>query len=465
MLIHSETSRLRSLLVNSGRFSFPEADERLLHTSLALVGDRDVLSAQPAQAAMLTAVALGVRSFGEIAVLPNLDIPAKTHLPIPGRTLAEQLIALGACERAPKPDECQLVIGRSKWDARYRAVRSVWSGWRAGVQPATYPVNTGDPYSTLAGAAAGALGIAEAFFIEYGNARAGRRIQWLSLWSPDTGDLDGPIGEFALPLSEWVIGLGNLGQAHLWCLALLPFPNPGDVVLQLQDFDRVRAENWGTSLLVQRGRYGMLKSHLCEQWCLARGFTVRRIDRRVDEQLRRHEDEPVIAVAGLDRMPPRRLLGHVGFDHIVDVGLGADADTYHQLRVTIFDRMYSPEKHFEGIEDRDTSERARLLPAYQSLLSSGAVDACGMASLAGVPVAVPFVSLLASAVAVTQLIRLASGVAPASLTASVDALGSVRQTLGAAVARPGFSIAHGVRWSGDDERHREAATKAGVDAL
>lgn len=448
MLIESETSRLRSLLVNSGRWSFPEADQRLLETSLALVVNRDELAAPAAQAAFLTAVAVGVRCFGEVAVPPALDIPATTPLPVSGETLADQARVLGARERGPEARDRQLVIGGSEWDVRHPAVRSVWSGWSAAVQPAAHSFDAINPYCALAAAASGALGVAEAFFMEYGNARAGRRLQGLSLWSPGSNDMDALMDGFSLPLSEWVVGLGNLGQAHLWCLALMPYPNPADVELVLQDFDRVRAENWATSLLVQKGRYGMLKTRLAEDWCLARGFAVRRIDRRVDEQLRRQEEEPAIALAGLDKIPPRRLLGHVGFDHIVDVGLGANAESYHQMRVTSFDRSYSPLTHFEDVDERHDAQRTQQLPAYQALLSSGAVDPCGLATLAGVPVAVPFVSLLASAVAVAQLVRLASGVAPLrSLTGSVDALGSMRQTRATTAGRPTFPIIHDVGWA------------------
>jgi len=244
MLINSETSRLRSLLVNSGQLGFTDADERLLQTSLALAADHDVLRAPAAQAAFLTAVAIGIRSFGEIAVPAGLDIDVQTRLPISGKTLAEQVRVLGAIERTFKPGERLLIIGPCAYNDQHPAVRAVWNGWTAGVQPATHAVESGSTSCVLAGATAGALGIAEAFLAEYGDARAGRRVQHLSLWTPGVySDGNSAPPQFALPLAEWVIGLGNLGQTHLWCLALLPYPNPEDVVLTLQDFDIVKREN------------------------------------------------------------------------------------------------------------------------------------------------------------------------------------------------------------------------------
>lgn len=150
---------------------------------------------------------------------------------------------------------------------------------------------------------------------------------------------------------------------------------------------------------------------------MARGFDVRRIDRRLDQFLLRQEDEPVLAIAGLDRVGPRRQLSEVGLDHIVDVGLGASADTYHQFRVTHFDSSYNPRTLFKGMSDVTEDKRLERLPTYQRLMRAGRLDACGVAMLAGIPVAVPFVSLIASAAALTQVIRLASRLAPASAMA------------------------------------------------
>ena len=52
-----------------------------------------------------------------------------------------------------------------------------------------------------------------------------------------------------LPSRLWLIGLGNLGQAYAWLLAWLPYRDPGEVELVLQDFDRIAVSNDSTSLL------------------------------------------------------------------------------------------------------------------------------------------------------------------------------------------------------------------------
>ena len=142
-------------------------------------------------------------------------------------------------------------------------------------------------------------------------------------------------------------------------------------------------------------------------------------------------------------MPPRRLLGIPGFDHVVDVGLGATAVDFRRFRLNVFDRTLNPKLHFAGVDDvfAQTTNDIKQLSNFKHLLSDGQVDECGMAQLAGIPVAVPFVSAFAGALALTQVIRLASGVAPyCGLTGDIGDLRSLRGTLGAAVDRPTFPI-------------------------
>ncbi len=326
-------------------------------------------------------------------------------------------------------------------------MRAIWNGWSGGVAPATQNVTIGRGDCPLAGIVAGALAVGHAFFAEQDDRRAGRAIQGLSLWSPDLGggtgqawmNDPGPLySEVFLPDALWLVGLGNLGQAFMWALTWLPYADPARLTLFLQDDDLVGEENWGTSVLVKRGRYNVLKTLIAEEWALGVGFKVRRIDRRLDERLMRLPTEPGIALAGLDRMPARRLLGLPGFDYVIDAGLGADAHDFHRLRVNVFDADRTPGAHFDGVEDK-TAERieaVKCLPAYQDQGRKGGDAGCGMAELAGIPVAVPFVSAVAGALAITQAVRIASNIAPyAAIYGPLDDLRGVRATLGAASPR------------------------------
>ena len=101
-------------------------------------------------------------------------------------------------------------------------------------------------------------------------------------------------------------------------------------------------------MLVQKGRYGVLKTRVAEEWATSRGFQVRRVDRRLSGRLIRSDLEPGILMVGLDRMPIRRELGRCGFDYIIDTGLGAAAADYRKIRINVFDASADSAKHFSG---------------------------------------------------------------------------------------------------------------------
>ena len=437
--IDSETARIRAVLVNSGRCSFDEADRIIDASCLTIELTEEAVGSAAGQAAFLTAVATGARCFGTVEVRGALEEPLRVRLPLePQRnTLGDCARMLGARSTTESDPERVLVIGTPRDDNRNARVQAYWDGWIAGTAPAGTPAPSGRGDCVLAGVAAGALGVGQAFLAAQGNVRAGRTRNELSLWSPDARApreaIPGPdMASCHMPTAFWLIGLGNLGQAYLWSLAFLPYPEPERVLLFLQDDDHVRRENWGTSILVRRGAYGDLKTRMAEDWALRRGFHVRRIDRQLDEHLRRMPGEPALALAGLDGMPARRLLGKPGFEFVVDGGLGATAADYSKFRLNVFDSNADPAAHFNGV-DEDTSqgvERLMELPAYQALARATDELGCGKArTLAGKSVAVPFVSAVTGALAIAQTIRIACGKAGyASLTGDIRDIAGVRAT-------------------------------------
>lgn len=438
--IDSETSRIRAALVNSGQYSFGEADQKLAASRLSLFLAEEAAETPAGQAAFLTATVTAARAYGAVDVHGELHRPLLLPLPLQARTLGDAAAELGAVTSDPYPNRAVL-IGPVQDRVSAWSVQAYWNGWVAGVAPGRIRTALGRGDCVLAGVAAGALAVGEAFMAEQGNPRAGRTAQGLSLWSPELSDLSEPgppQAECYLPLALWLVALGNLGQAFLWSLSMLPYAEPEKVVLFLQDDDTVRKENWGTSILVRRGRYGALKTRIAEDWAEARKFRARRIDRRLDEHLRIAEREPLLALAGLDRMAPRRLLGLPGFEYVIDAGLGATAAEYRKVRLNVFDSTLDPAEYFEGIEDDADGRVAELmkLSAYQEIARDDD-GRCGAAMLAEQSVAVPFVSAVAGALAITQAIRIASGKAHHSvLTADVGDLRTVRTTAGQTPARP-----------------------------
>ncbi len=440
--IDSETSRIRAVLVNSGRNSFEEAEEKLASSALALVLGGHAAATAAGQAAFLTAVVTGTRAFGRLTVQGSTEEPLLLPLPAPVKTLAEAASFFGAQHAKDSTAARSILIGSEVQAPLGWAVRAVWNGWSAGVTPARTPTPPLRSDIALAGIAAGALAVGQAFLAEQGGIRAARTTQALSLWSPgsEPGILAaGPAWSDArLPKDLWLVGLGNLGQAHLWALTLLPYPRPGDVLLVFQDDQCIGKENWCTSILVKRSSYGMLKTRCAEQWALKRGFQVRRIDRRLDGHLARLPSEPGIALAGLDSISARRLLGGRGFDYVIDAGLGATAADYRKFRVNVFDSAANPSDHFAAFNDQGSSpvEELMQLPAYKDLAERLGDGGCGAATLAGRSVAVPFVSALVGALSVTQALRIASGEAPhVGTTGDAGDLRSVRSALGEAPER------------------------------
>ncbi|MGO9743367.1 MAG: hypothetical protein ACLPN5_18000 [Roseiarcus sp.] len=143
--------------------------------------------------------------------------------------LETAVVGLGALRTAaPDPDVPTLVIGNvdvSRLEPL--AVRATFSQWCGGIVPAASNVRLGETgVFTPAGVLAGALGVSEIFQRVRGGApMACRRASGLDLWDLRRDWLRGesaPPPE-RLPAAAWLVGAGNLGQAYLWTLALLPY--------------------------------------------------------------------------------------------------------------------------------------------------------------------------------------------------------------------------------------------------
>src|SRR4051812_405750 len=87
--IDSETSRIRAALVNSGRYSFVEAEEKILDSRLHVEVGVHASRTPAGQSAFLTAVLTGARCFGEVTFGGHVNQCLLRPLPIPAKTLAE----------------------------------------------------------------------------------------------------------------------------------------------------------------------------------------------------------------------------------------------------------------------------------------------------------------------------------------------------------------------------------------
>lgn len=402
MALEREIARLSKILVDSTGISFDEAQARLRALTLEIVIGSDAGS--PAgHAAALTAVSTGRRAFlGGVRVTGQVSQSVITALPYPGMTVGEVCAALGASFFEGEP-RFRIFIGGGEAGNEGPCVTACWDGWTAGVrnrgERAPAAVDASNP---LVGVAAGGLAVATAF--DHARGKSGPLPADIHLWNPG---LRAPaFADIFLPGALWIVGLGNLGQAFLWSLACLPYQDAGDLLLFIQDFDRVTPENWGTSVLVVEEAYGWLKNKSAEAWLDRRGFGVRRIDRRLLATERVGLGEPLLAFSGVDKVAARRDMANVGFELIVDAGLGRTAANFDKFTVNVFHAGRRIDDHYAGMTDPVAVPIPPGSP-YQELARS--VGQCGAAEIAGASVAAPHVSAVASAMAVARAIALVSG--------------------------------------------------------
>jgi energy-coupling factor transporter ATP-binding protein EcfA2 len=285
----------------------------------------------------------------------------------------------------------------------------------------------------------------EAFLHVTGVKAAGRAPVGLSLWRPEAtvdwlaADPSEPALAF-LPSRLWLIGLGHLGQAYLWGLGLLPYRAPGEVKLVLQDVDAITPSTESTSILTDGTLIGIQKTRAMAAWTERRGFQAAILERLFDADFRRRPEEPAIALCGLDNAAGRRALDQVGFDMIVEAGLGRGHRDFRTLRLHTLPGARPSAEMWKATPG---AERVDDQPAYAKLMAEGVLDRCGMTLLAGKAVGAPFVGAVAATLVLSEVLRLLHGGAVHRLI-DLDLLGVEHRTVaphGDAFARlnPGFT--------------------------
>src|SRR5207248_8964183 len=121
-----------------------------------------------------------------------------------------------------------------------------------------------------------------------------------------------------------------------WLLACLLYPDPSEVTLVLQDYDRIAVSNDSTSILSRLADVGQRKSRCVSNWLEARGFTTVLEERRFGDWTRRAPDEPSVALCGVDNALARMALEKAGFDLVVEAGLGAGPHAFRSISMHCF---------------------------------------------------------------------------------------------------------------------------------
>ncbi len=309
-----------------------------------------------------------------------------------------------------------LVIG----DVRERPQGSIvlyatWEGWSGGVVEKTEDRLAESLEFPLSGMLAGALGVSEAFQNLRGNAVAGRRSTGLSLWEPQHNWREklayGKPCQY-LPNQLWLIGLGHLGQAYAWALALLPYEKRSAVDLILQDFDSIVRANKSTGMLSNDSSVDHRKTRIVAKRLEALGFKTTITERHFDSSIRRSVEEPSVALVGIDDPAPRRLLEGAGFELIVDAGLGGGPKNYLDILIHSFPSGISAANAWAERVVPSTSPVVDQ-PAYQDFhqrlsrtteLTDGEIR-CGIIEVAGTSIGAAFVGCVAATFVLSEVIR------------------------------------------------------------
>jgi len=416
MVVHideSELHRTAKIFMDSGQAASYEAAIAKLETfGLNILVGSDVARSAAHQTALLTLVNLTRRSLlGGVLVAGLPDAPSYSPM-APGVSLLTAVLNVGGKVGEAVPSRPTVVIGDATQAPTSLAWRITWEGWRGGVIPARRNERLAeDTLNTLAPILAAAVAAAEVFsFLAADNPMAGRRAAGLSLWYPGRDwlalDTSEPPVHY-LPAALWFLGLGNLGQAFAWCLASLPYAQPKDVALILQDFDRLSKSNESTSLLSFLPDVGAPKTRVVAGWLEARGFVTTIEERRFGSAIRRADAEPGVLLCGVDNALARASMGDAGFDLIVEAGLGGGPQAFRSIGVHVFPASRRPAEIWAaqvGQNDVNYEEQ----PAYRQLKREG-MEACGLARLASRTVGVPFVGLIAACLVFSELLRRLNG--------------------------------------------------------
>lgn len=403
------------LLLDSEDVTQEEAEHILQGYRLRCVVGPEIASSPTLQAALLTIVNTAHRCCLGGVFVEGIPDGAPLLLPTQqfGGGIAGAVVGWGGVLAGHDGDMPTLVLGSPavQTTTGWPVLQVGFNGWIGEVQPYSGASALVGREFILSGVLSGAVAVSECFQSLRGTAGAMRRRVRRSLWTvsgnPDAADGAGP-ESYVLPTDLWLLGLGHLGQACLWCQMLLPYSRPGDVRLVLNDYDRITTANLSTSLLSQEADVGKRKTRHLAAVLEARGFNTIVQERAYDGNFTRATDDPQILLCGVDTPRIRRLIGKAGFPEVIEAGLGHSAEAYLDFQLHTFPAKRLPEDVWAESRVRLVVSERHHRQAYQDMVSRG-VDQCGIVEIAGKAVGAPFVGAYVAAMVLAEAIKSVSG--------------------------------------------------------
>ena len=432
--------RTVKLALDTGEAASPMEAERIFAGyKMQIVAGPDVGKNRVLQAALLTAVNCAARTLLGGVTVVGVEGEMKVALP-PHRNLADAIKGLGGSVSAViDPLTPTLVLGDAQpGQVDPLAIRATFDGWAGGVVPVAGQSRLAESGNfTPVGVLAGAMGVSEIFQrLRGGNPYACRRSVGMNLWRSEQDWRGGDVGPVLdrLPSSAWLVGLGNLGQAYLWTLGLLPYDDECARIV-LQDTDTLAQSNLSTSLLTVAADLGRRKTRAMAEWAERRGFETVIVERAFGPDFKVGQNDPSVALIGVDNALARQAVEGVGFARVIEAGLGGGPQDYLGIDIHTFP---ASKPASEIWAETETGPIDVTMPAYQAMLESTG-DPCGTLRLAGRSIGAPFVGAIAAAMVIAELVRLAMG-ADRTEMASFHLRDPMRRVVFKGDAWPAFNI-------------------------
>lgn len=404
-------NRLSLSMIEKYKVGPEKALQKLEDLHLSITGGSELAVSLPLQAALLTVVNTGKRAFlGGVSVCMPEGIPCLINWPGVS-TLNEAVLETGGDIAKDYDPACQqgdsILLGED-CPSKENDIRICCNNWQGGIltDGASSPFKSTGTIPT-AGIFAGAFAVSCLFFKKSGiDITACDNSSGISLWRPDLHWLDpeasGPTVQL-FPSKYWLLGLGHLGQAYAWNIGLLPvLPNQMKVILH--DYDRMVPANQSAGLLSEPVHKGCYKTRLCADWLENRGIATQITERRFDQQVKRVDKEPFVALCGFDSAASRLHLEKAGFDLVVEAGLGSNLATFDRIASHTFPGASKTPEDIWGDLDTDSEINADVLDVLGNL---DADEKCGIVSrtISGKAVSASFVGACCGALVIAELLR------------------------------------------------------------
>lgn len=399
--------RLSKAFVDKGVVeSFDEAEKYIKNLHINLFVGEEITHSLTLQAALVTIINTGNRTFlGGINIVSANDYP----LSIPwleSKSLYEICSELGGnVNMEPDKSSPSIILGSFDRDKVIGSInlQVTYNGWLAGINEFGSQRLSENDFFPIAGVFAGSIAVSEAFLSFWSNnAMIGRRKIIDSLWIPGTQNTGPEL--YQLPTKLWIVGLGHLGQAVLWGLGFLPYNEPSQLSLVLQDFDKVVSSNLSTSLLTSDEAIGQMKTRWLANKCEELGIQTKIVERKFKDDLILDDDEPEVCLFLPDNNQARRSLQNNPFSYVVEAGLGSSFSNFTDFVLHTFPGRREPHSIWEQ-STNDLIDITRLPKGYQELMDEGQ-DECGVLTLAGVAVGASFVGATTACYVISEVMRL-----------------------------------------------------------